>query len=247
MLTLAPLFLLTALLYSMAGFGGGSTYLALLSLYQVPHDLMRSTALLCNLAVVSHGTWCFARAGHLQLRKVMPFVVSSIPMAYLGGTIHVGETMFRLLLGGSLLVAAARMLWLGRAIEPGDEPSRQKVWTVGLPLGALLGFLAGVVGIGGGIYLSPALLLLGWANARQTAAAASFFILVNSVAGLAGQWSDGVALDWMFVLPLIVAVIAGGVIGSRASAFRLPKVAIQRITGALLLAISVRLLWMAAA
>jgi len=240
---LVALFFLTALVYSMAGFGGGSTYLALLTLFHVDIQTMRSTALLCNLAVVSYGTICFARAGHLRLRQVLPFVLASIPMAYLGGTVLIGQQTFRLLLGLSLLVAATRMLWVGQAMEPRTVISAKTTWAVGLPLGALLGFLAGIVGIGGGIYLAPVLLLLGWANARQTAAAASFFILVNSIAGLAGQWSHGIKLDWRLAIPLLAAVVVGGQVGSRAGAYKLPKVAMQRITGVLLLAISGRLLW----
>lgn len=240
---LVPLFLVTALVYSMAGFGGGSTYLALLVLFDVPYDSVRSIALICNISVVIFGTWHFARGGYLSLRKVMPFVVASIPMAYLGGTIHVGKTIFTLLLGASLGVAAIRMLWIGKAIEPRQGLTVKQLLMVGIPVGAVLGFMAGIVGIGGGIYLAPVLLFLGWTDAKQTAAAASFFILVNSVAGLLGQATTGFSCDWSLVLPLVGAVIIGGQIGSRLGADAISRLMLQRVTGVLILMVSGRLLW----
>lgn len=243
MLALIPLFFLTALAYSMAGFGGGSTYLALLVLFDIPHESVRTVALLCNIAVVSFGTWHFARGGHLSLQKVLPFMVTSVPMAYFGGTIQISKTSFTLLLGVSLAVAAARMLWIGKAIEPTAPVKQRTVWLVGAPLGALLGFLAGIVGIGGGIYLAPVLLFLGWANAKEMAAAASFFILVNSLAGLAGQATRGLVIDEGFLIPLLVAVVLGGQIGSRLGTYKLPRLAVQRLSGALILVVSGRLLW----
>ncbi len=243
MALLAVLFFATAVVYAMAGFGGGSTYLALLVLFDVPFESVRSTALLCNLAVVSFGTWNFARHGHLRLERVLPFVISSIPMAYLGGTFTIGKTAFALLLGLSLAVAAVRMLWIGEPVVARTGISTLRLYAVGLPLGALLGFLAGVVGIGGGIYLAPVLLFLGWGDAKMTAAACSFFILVNSLAGLLGQATTGTVVNWSFVLPLIAAVIIGGQIGSRLGAETISKLSLQRVTGVLILLVSGRLLW----
>jgi uncharacterized membrane protein YfcA len=189
------------------------------------------------------GTIQFAKAGHLQWKKGLPFMIASIPMAWLGGTINVSRFVFTLLLGASLLVAAARMLWIGRPIEAREIVTTRTIWSVGLPLGALLGLLAGIVGIGGGIYLAPVLLFLGWADAKQTAALSSCFILVNSVAGLLGQASQGFHMNYDLLLPLLVAVLLGGQIGSRVGALALPKVAMQRVTGLLILAVSGRLLW----
>lgn len=243
---LIPLFFLTALVYSMAGFGGGSTYLALMVLFAVPFETMRSVALLCNIAVVGFGSWHFARKGHLSLKRVLPLVVTSIPMACLGGTIRIGQELFALLLGISLCVAALKIFLTDKTFESRISLSSQNIWGIGLPAGAVLGFLSGLVGIGGGIYLAPFLLLSGWADSKQTAAASSLFILVNSVAGLMGQWGtqQGAApLPWDLILPLLSAVVLGGQIGTRLGAGKIPKLMLQRVSTALILWASGRLLW----
>lgn len=242
---LIPLFFLTALIYSMAGLGGGSTYLALLALFAFPYEQIPQTALLCNLIVVAGGCWQFS--GHFSLKRVLPFVLTSLPAAYWGGTISVDKTVFTLILGLSLCVAALRMAisdhrYEGRAVLPW-----KRAWLVGLPVGALFGLLSGLVGIGGGIYLSPTLLLLGWADSRQAAAAASFFILVNSLAGLAGHWAQTpFSLEQGLLLPLLLAVLIGGQIGSRLGSRKIPRLALQRITAFLILFVCGRLFWMLA-
>lgn len=204
---------------------------------------MPQTALLCNLVVVCGGCWFFIKGGHFSLRRVLPFVVSSIPMAYYGGTVPIGKKLFTLLLGISLAVAALRMLLSGYSFERRTELSWRNAWVTGIPIGAVLGFFSGLVGIGGGIYLSPLLMILGWADSKEAAAAASFFILVNSMAGLIGQFSkSGLSFEISEVLPLLVAVFLGGQIGSRLGSQKLPRLAIQRITALLILYISGRLL-----
>ncbi len=241
---LVPLFFATALIYSMAGFGGGSTYLALLALFSFPYESMPKVALLCNLIVVTGGCWFFYRAGHCKFQKILPFILTSIPMAYWGGTIPIGKRLFTLLLACTLCVAALRMLMSEKAFEARFAPSWKRAWFFGIPVGALLGFLSGLVGIGGGIYLAPLLLLLGWADSKQAAASASFFILVNSLAGLAGQLTKGnLVVGYDSLLPLLFAVFLGGQIGSRLGSRAIPKLALQRITAGLILFISVRLLW----
>lgn len=240
---LTPLFFLTALTYSMAGLGGGSTYLALLVLFAFPHTVVPKMALLCNLTVVVGGCWFFARAGYFSLKRLLPFVVTSIPMAYWGGTIPIGKDVFAILLGGSLLVAALRMLLSDQAFEARLSLSWRHAWLVGIPLGAVLGFLSGLVGIGGGIYLSPVLLLLGWANSKQAAASASFFILLNSVAGLLGQGTKGgAAWDSALVWPLLIAVFLGGQLGSRIGSQHISRLVLQRVSALLILLVSIKLL-----
>lgn len=240
---IAPLFFLTGLVYAMGGLAGGSTYLALLALFQYPYGSIPKIALLCNLIVSAGGTWHFVKAGHLDLRRVLPFLIASIPAAYLGGRIPVGKELFTLLLGLSLAAAAARLLFLDKAIEAVKAPAIKNTWGIGLILGALLGFLSGIVGIGGGIFLAPVLLFLRWAGPRQAAAAASLFILVNSASGLLGQFTKGgLDIPAAHVIPLFAAAFLGGQIGSRLGAGRIPSLALQRITGLLILTVALRLL-----
>ncbi len=241
---LIPLFFLTALVYSTAGFGGGSSYLALLALFSFPYESMPKVALLCNLVVVSGGFLVFYRAGHFSPRKVLPFVLTSIPAAYLGGSIPLNKTVFSWLLAISLAVAGLRMLLSEESFVVKKSVSWKEAWLVGLPVGAGLGVLSGLVGIGGGIFLAPVLYFLGWANAKEVSAAASFFILVNSLAGLLGQVSKSAwTFEWTWMIPLALAVFLGGQIGSRWGAGKISKLALQRVTAALILSISGRLLW----
>lgn len=240
---ITPLFFLTGLVYAIGGLAGGSTYLALLALFQYPYGSIPKIALLCNLIVSAGGTWHFVKAGHLDLKRVLSFLIASIPAAYLGGRIPIGKELFILLLGISLAVAAARLLILDKVLEALKAPDLKNTWAVGLPLGAILGFLSGLVGIGGGIFLAPVLLFLRWAGPRQAAAAASLFILVNSASGLLGQFAKGgIEIPTAHILPLIAAAFLGGQIGSRLSAGRIPSLALQRITGLLILTVALRLL-----
>lgn len=241
---LLPLFFLTALVYAMAGFAGGSTYLAILALFAFPHEAMPKVALLCNLVVAGGGFWVFWRAGYFSPKQVLPFVLTSIPMAYLGGRIPIGKTLFLWLLALSLLAAGLRMLLSERSFVVRREPSWARAWALGLPIGAALGLLSGLVGIGGGIFLAPVLYFLGWSQSREAAAAAAFFILVNSVSGLFGQFAkSGAGLEWGLALPLMAAVLLGGQIGSRLGAGKISKLTLQRVTAALILSVSGRLLW----
>lgn len=241
---LLPLFFLTALIYATAGFAGGSTYLALLALFAFPYESMPKVALLCNLVVACGGFWVFLRAGYFSPKKILPFVLTSLPAAYLGGRIHVSKTAFLWLLALSLLAAGLRMLLSERSFSARNEPSWARAWALGLPIGAVLGLLSGMVGIGGGIFLVPVLYFLGWSQSREAASAAAFFILANSVSGLFGQFSkSGIELDWGLALPLMGAVFLGGQIGSRLGAGKISKLALQRVTAALILSVSGRLLW----
>ncbi|MBI2337246.1 MAG: sulfite exporter TauE/SafE family protein [Deltaproteobacteria bacterium] len=241
---LAALFLMTAMVYSMAGLGGGSTYLALLVLFAFPFQLVPKVALVCNLLVVTGGFYHFYRAGHFSFKQVLPFVLTSIPMAFWGGSFVIGKTLFSILLGFSLFVAGCRLLWAGRSFTIQREIGLGHVLMVGLPTGALLGWLSGLVGIGGGIFLSPILLFLGWADSKRAAAAASFFILVNSLAGLMGQMvKDGSGFDLPIIGVLGLAVIAGGQLGSRMGAYAISKLTLQKISALLIMGISFRFLW----
>lgn len=243
-LWLPLLFFVIAVVYSTVGFAGGSSYLAALALIGLPHQGIPQVALVCNLIVSAGGVWHFQRGKHLDLFRTLPFLVLSVPMAFLGGRVPIGERLFTILLGGSLCVAGARMLISDRRFTRTRVVTRAMAWAIGLPVGAALGFLAGLVGIGGGIFLAPVLLLSGWANAKQTAAAASVFILVNSAAGLGGQFTKGIYVDAM-VIRLALAAWLGGQVGSRVGSYHLPLLGVRRLLASLILVVSIQLIWRA--
>ena len=241
-------FVAVAFLYASVGFGGGSTYTAILIEAGLYWELVPPVSLVCNLVVVSGGVYHFARAGHLNLRFAAPLLATSVPAAFLGGFIRLDESSFLQILGIALLVSGLLLL-LDRPWRKKPESVPQTRITLNLGLGLILGGLAGITGIGGGIYLAPVLHLFRVAEAKTVAATCSLFILVNSLAGLAGQLaklgpSAAELLDASYlVLPL--AVLVGGQLGSRAGANRLKASLIRRLTGLVILVVSVRLLWLA--
>ena len=234
-------FFFVALLYSLVGFGGGSSYLAILVLVGIPFDDLPQAALICNLIVTIGGCWHFYRAGYFKFKNVIPFIITSVPMAYWGGGLLIDTKLFCLLLGVSLSAVAFRFLMPSDKFLESKSISWKQAWQIGPILGAVLGFLAGVVGIGGGIFLSPILLLMRWVNIKEAAASASFFIVVNSAAGLAGQWQKtGAPEKW--VLPLALMAFLGGQIGSRMGAYKIPKIHLQKALAALVLYVAFKLL-----
>ena len=242
MIWLVAAFFVTALLYASVGFGGGSTYNALLALSGVDYRILPLIALSCNIVVVAGSTLRFARAGVTPWRGAVLMTALAAPAALLGGLTPIGDGAFLSILGASLVLTALTMIL--PAGEPTGEPRR---WARFTPLLAMpLGYLAGLVGIGGGIFLAPLLHLARWREARAIAATASFFILVNSLFGLAGQIAKGgegrfsAAID--MGLPLIVAVAIGGQIGSLLALRFLPQRWIRLGTAALTLWVGLRLL-----
>jgi len=247
LLVLTGLFLLVAAAYSSVGFGGGSTYSALLMLSGTDFRLVPSIALSCNILVVSGGVYHYHRAGVLSVGRLLPFIVLSIPMAWLGGSLPVSEQLFIGLLGISLLVAAAQMLMKPHAATANSRKSTAAYWLVAAPLGGFIGLLAGITGIGGGIFLAPVIYFFHLAPARTVAGITSGFILVNSIAGLAGQLMKAGDYSpyqgWMHAWPLFLAVVIGGQIGSRLGAYHLPESWIKKMTAVLMLYVSLRLIW----
>jgi uncharacterized membrane protein YfcA len=246
LLFLLPIFFFIALFYAMAGFGGGSSYLAVLALATLPTTEMRAIALVCNIIVAGGGVVHFVRAGEMPWRRALPLVLCSVPAAFLGGRIALPREQFLGLLGAVLILAGLAMWWRTGAAKvepprPADKQSTRTAVTAGL-LGTVLGFLAGLVSIGGGIFLSPVLFLQRWAPARGIAAVTSLFIFVNSLAGLAGQFSKGIEVTWPLLATLAVVVFIGGQIGTRLTLERLSPTAIRRVAAVLILAVGVRLL-----
>jgi uncharacterized protein len=237
----------TALLYASVGFAGGSTYNALLVLAGVDQKIFPIIALVCNLIVATGGSIRFAKAGLVPWRRLWPLLAVSVPAALIGGALPVPKPVFVALLAGSLLMAGVLLLVQREPREVIAKSTRYAI--LGPVIAAPLGLLAGIVGIGGGIFLAPVLHLIGWDKTKRVAASASVFILVNSLAGLAGQLSkivgggvaalEPVAAYW----PLAVAVLVGGQIGSRAGVQLLPPLWLRRLTALLILYVAIRLMW----
>ncbi len=242
MTSLAAFFGLTALLYAAVGFGGGSTYTALLLLGGVAVGLVPAISLACNVIVVTGGTIRFARAGAMPWAKALPLIAVAAPMAFLGGLTPVKQGVLVLLLGLSLLASALALMFQPQAAKPVALPAKLL-----LPIAAGIGYLAGVVGIGGGIFLAPILHLIRWAEARSVAATASLFILVNSLFGLTGQLIKGKGGAMMGAIaghwPLLVAVLIGGAVGTQLAVRAGGATLIRRLTALLVGFVGVRLLF----
>jgi uncharacterized membrane protein YfcA len=235
--TLVVLVLLVAVLYSSVGHGGASGYLAAMSLFGVAAAAMRPAALVMNIVVASAGAWRFASAGAVPWRMLVALCAASVPAAFVGGMVKLPVETYERLLAVLLLFAAWRLWWpLAR-----DALVRPPGPAVLVAVGAVFGLLAGLTGIGGGVFLSPLLILAGWETPRRTAGASVVFILVNSVAGLlghlstAGQVPRGTAL-------LAAVALAGGLCGSSLGARRLPALAIRRLLTVVLVIAGVKLL-----
>lgn len=241
MFALAFSFSIVALLYSMVGFGGGTSYIALLAAAGTPYLLVPKLSLICNLLVVSGGMYHYRKNGHFSWKLIFPFVLSSVPMAFMGGVYPVSEKTFYIVLAVSLLLCGLRLLFLpDRKIEQIRAPS----FLISSMVGGILGFLSGMVGIGGGIFLSPILINMGWARSKDAAAVASAFIFLNSLAGLMGQFTKHPDVGSLAgYAPLFIAVLLGGQIGSRIGSNQFISYGfIQKSTGLLTLFISSKLL-----
>lgn len=240
-----PAFFLTALTYASVGFGGGSSYLALLSMTGLPIQEVAAIGLFCNLIVAGGGVWHFSKAGQMRVQLIWPFLLTSIPAAYYGGLLKTEDSLQRIVLGICLLFVALRV-WLG-----GRENKTLNVKTNGFVfvaiaffVGAGLGFLSGYVGIGGGIFLSPLLIIMGWANVKESSAAAALFILLNSAAGLLAR-GGSLQAHIQECLILGAVVFVGGQMGSQMGAYRLPHPLMRKILVGFISWASLRLLWVA--
>ncbi len=237
MLDPAPLALLALLvfaaaaLYSMVGHGGASAYLAAMALFGLAPEVMKPAALVLNILVSAIATVQFARAGRFSWRTFWPFALAAVPMAFVGGAVMLPDVLYRRVVGAVLVYAALR-LWQ-RAGAKSDGTMRPVPKAAALPIGAGMGFLSGLTGVGGGIFLSPVLVLARWADVRTTAAVSAAFILVNSVAGLLGRASSVRALPPGLPV-LAVAAVAGGLIGTTVGSRRLPPPTLRRLLAVVL-------------
>lgn len=215
-LFLVSLFVI-AFLYSSVGHGGGSGYLALMALVGIAPEFMRSTSLTLNVFVSLIAFIAYFKAGYFRPTLIIPFLLSSIPLAYTGALLHIQPTVYKIILAVFLLIAIARMLFIPNAIS---EQSKKPPFVVAVLIGAVLGILSGMIGIGGGIILSPILILLHWANMKEAAAASALFIFLNSVSGLVGLFHTGFTYDSHIISWIMVGVL-GGIAGSYTGSFKM--------------------------
>ncbi len=212
---LSILFLVTAILYSSVGFGGGSTYLALLLIWGIPYIALPVIALSCNVIVVSGNCFNYIRAGNLNLKLLFPYLIGSIPLAYVGGLLSIEKQLFEILLFLVLLVAGTLLLINFKSYDDKDEIYRKIPIFIPILIGGFLGFISGTVGIGGGIFLSPILFLLRTGRPKHIVTTASLFILINSISGIIGQLTkNAVLVEIQNYWYLLIAVFIGGQVGN---------------------------------
>ena len=215
MIILSISFFITAILYSSVGFGGGSTYLALLLIWGIPYYIFPVIALLCNIIVVSGNSFNYIRAGNLNLKLLIPFLVGSIPFAFFGGSLKINKEVFEIFLFIVLSIAGILLLVKNKSYDSDDLVINKIKFIYSLLIGSILGFVSGVVGIGGGIFLSPILFLLKAEKPKIIATCASLFILINSVSGILGQLTkDNTFNELINYWPLFLSVLLGGFVGN---------------------------------
>ena len=240
---LAILFLFTAILYSSVGFGGGSTYLALLLILGIPYIAFPVIALSCNIIVVSGNCFNYIKAGNLNLKLLLPYLIGSIPMAYIGGSLPVEKKLFEILLFLVLVTAGTLLLFNFKSYDDKETSYRKIPLQNSILIGGILGFVSGVVGIGGGIFLSPILFLMRADRPKNIVTMASLFILINSIFGIFGQLTKNLILTeiqnyWY----LLAAVLIGGQIGNFLNLKIFPTRALALVTAFLVLFVAFRML-----
>ena len=239
---LAILFLVTAILYSSVGFGGGSTYLALLLIWGIPYFIFPVIALLCNIIVVLGNSFNYIRAGNLNFKFLIPYLIGSIPLAYIGGSLPIEKKLFEILLFLILLIAGISLLFNFRSYEDKDKGYKKIPIFVSVTIGGFLGFISGSIGIGGGIFLSPFLFLMKAGSPKHIVTTASIFILINSISGIIGQLTKNyIFLELQNYWYLFIAVLIGGQIGNFLNLKILPTRILALITALLVLFVAGRM------
>jgi len=242
MLLIAILFFITAILYSSVGFGGGSTYLALLLIWGVPYFIFPVIALSCNIIVVSGNCFNYIKAGNLNFKLLFPYLIGSIPMAYMGGSLPIEKIFFEILLFLVLIAAGALLLFNFKSYDDRETSYRKIPISISILVGGLLGYISGVVGIGGGIFLSPILFLLRAGKPKHVVTAASLFILINSISGVIGHLTkNNVLAEIQNYWYLLLAVLIGGQIGNVLNLKIFPTHILALVTALLVLFVAIRM------
>jgi len=242
MIILSILFFVTAILYASVGFGGGSTYLALLLIWGVPYHIFPIIALICNIFVVSGNSFNYIKAGNLNLKLLIPYLVGSIPLAFIGGSLEIDKNLFEIFLFIVLGIAGTFLLINFKSYDDNESSYRNIPILISILIGGILGFVSGVVGIGGGIFLSPILFLIKAAKPKHIVTAASLFILINSISGVIGQLTKNIVLnDISNYWYLFLIVIIGGHIGNFLNLKIFPTRLLALVTSALVLFVAVRM------
>ena len=215
MIILSIFFFITAILYSSVGFGGGSTYLALMLIWGIPFYIFPIIALFCNIIVVSGNSINFIRSGNLNIKLLIPYLIGSIPFAFIGGSIQIEKEFFEILLFIILIIAGILLLMESKSFSQDEIKIKNIPKIFSIIIGSIIGFISGLIGIGGGIFLSPLLFLIKAGYPKHITSSASIFILINSIFGVAGQLTKNIILnEFLNYWPLFVAVLVGGQIGS---------------------------------
>ena len=242
MIILSIFFLITSILYSSVGFGGGSTYLALMLIWEIPFYIIPVLALCCNIIVVSGNSINYVRSGNLNLNLLVPYLVGSIPFAFFGASISISKELFEIILFIILFIAGILLLIKNKSYDNDQIKINSIPKAVSIFIGSVIGFVSGIVGIGGGIFLSPILFLMKAGYPKHIATAASLFILINSIFGVAGQLTKNIVFEeFLNYWPLFACVLVGGQIGNLLNIKFLSNKTLTIITSMLVIFVSIRM------
>tara|TARA_Y100000992_G_scaffold46826_1_gene27094 strand:+ start:494 stop:1240 length:747 start_codon:yes stop_codon:yes gene_type:complete len=242
MTILTIFFFITAILYSSVGFGGGSTYLALMLIWGIPFYIFPIIALFCNIIVVSGNSINFIRSGNLNIKLLIPYLIGSIPFAFIGGSIPIEKEFFEILLFITLIIAGFFLLMESKSFNQNEIKINYIPKIFSVIIGSIIGFISGLIGIGGGIFLSPLLFLIKAGYPKHITSTASLFILINSIFGIAGQLTKNISLsEFLNYWPLFVVVLIGGQIGSNLNIKFLSNRILAVTTSLLVIFVAVRM------
>jgi uncharacterized membrane protein YfcA len=242
MIILSIFFLITSILYSSVGFGGGSTYLALMLIWEIPFYIIPILALCCNIIVVSGNSINYIRSGNFSLNLLLPYLMGSVPLAFFGASLSISKELFEILLFVILTIAGILLLNRSKFFDNNKIKINQIPKKISVLIGCVIGFISGIVGIGGGIFLSPILFLIKAGYPKQIATTASLFILINSIFGVFGQLTKDIVLNqFLYFWPLFLVVFMGGQIGNFLNIKFLSNKTLSLITSLLVIFVAIRM------